>query len=189
MSRAAVVALLGITLAGSVLAHAVSAQHAHGTSGGPSPALPGQDAFGAIAEVVRVLEADPSTDWSRVDLERLRQHLIDMNAVVLSSAVTQRPVPGGLAMEVTGTGRTEGAIRRMVVPHGAELDRLPDWAATTDVVAGGVRLVVVARRADDARAVARIRALGFAGLLTVGAHHQPHHLAMARGGAPGPHRP
>jgi len=49
------------------------------------PSLPGQDAFGAIAEVVRFLEADPETDWSAVDLERLRQHLIDMNEVVLRS--------------------------------------------------------------------------------------------------------
>ena len=48
---------------------------------------PGQDAFGAIAEVVRTLEADPGTDWSKVDLERLRQHLIDMNEVVLRAAV------------------------------------------------------------------------------------------------------
>jgi hypothetical protein len=43
------------------------------------PTFPGQDAFGAIAEVVQLLDADPQTDWSRVDLERLRQHLIDMN--------------------------------------------------------------------------------------------------------------
>ena len=50
-----------------------------------APAMPGQDAFGAIAEVVRLLDADPETDWSKVDLERLRQHLIDMNEVVLRS--------------------------------------------------------------------------------------------------------
>jgi hypothetical protein len=29
--------------------------------------------------------------------------------------------------------------------------------------------------------VARIRGLGFIGLLVQGAHHQPHHLAMAKG--------
>jgi hypothetical protein len=47
------------------------------------PRMPGQDAFGAMAEVVRILEADAATDWSKVDMERLRQHLIDMNEVVL----------------------------------------------------------------------------------------------------------
>jgi hypothetical protein len=43
------------------------------------PTMPGQDSFGAIQEIVRILEADPNTDWSKVDLEALRQHLIDMN--------------------------------------------------------------------------------------------------------------
>ncbi|MGH7392227.1 MAG: hypothetical protein ACREM3_22630, partial [Candidatus Rokuibacteriota bacterium] len=134
MRRAAVAIVLGITLAWMVLAHTVLAQHGpasgprpprdhgsmpshdpdrhaqhmqamHGKAGGGVPALPGQDAFGAIAEVVEILEADPNTDWSKVDLERLRQHLIDMNEVMLRSAVTQAPVPGGLGMDVTGTGR------------------------------------------------------------------------------------
>ena len=47
------------------------------------PMLPGQDAFGAIQEIVHILDADPKTDWSKVDLEALRQHLIDMNEVTL----------------------------------------------------------------------------------------------------------
>ena len=148
-----------------------------------TPAMPGQDAFGALAEVVRLLDADPQTDWSKVDLERLRQHLIDMNEVVLRSEVKPTPVPGGLAMEVTGPGRTERAIRAMVVPHAAELDRMAAWSARTEPIAGGVRLIVVAKKPDDARALARIRGLGFAGLITEGAHHQPHHLAMAKGEA------
>ena len=52
-----------------------------------TPAMPGQDAFGAIAEVVQMLDADPSTDWSKVDLERLRQHLIDMDEVTMRSMI------------------------------------------------------------------------------------------------------
>jgi len=146
-----------------------------------TPAMPGQDAFGAIAEVVQMLDADPSTDWSKVDLERLRQHLIDMNKVVLRSQVKQSEVPGGLVMDVTGTGRTEQAIRAMVVPHATELDRMPALTAKTELVPGGVRLTVTAKAPDDAKAVARLRGLGFIGLLTAGAHHGPHHLAMAKG--------
>jgi hypothetical protein len=208
MWRPAVAIVLGVALAGAV-AHTVLAQnppapgpsqqhdrgsmhspdmHAQhmqamrGTAGG-APTLPGQDAFSAIAEVVKILDADPNTDWSKVDLERLRQHLIDMNDVVLRSAVTQTLVPGGLAMEITGTGRTEQAIRAMVVPHAVELDRMPERSARTEPITGGVRLVVVTKKPDDMRAVARIRGLGFAGLITEGAHHQPHHLAMAKGEA------
>jgi hypothetical protein len=147
------------------------------------PTMPGQDAFGAIAEIVRILEADPATDWGKVDLERLRQHLIDMNEVMLRAAVKAAPVPGGLAMDITGTGRTEQAIRAMVVPHAVELDRMTEWSARTESIPGGVRLTVVAKKADDPALVARIRGLGFAGLITEGAHHQPHHLAMAKGEA------
>ena len=86
-------------------------------------------------------------------------------------------------MEITGSGRTEQAIRAMVVPHATELDRMPEWSARTEPIAGGVRLVVIARTPDNARAVARIRGLGFAGLLTEGAHHRSHHLALAKGEA------
>src|SRR6266700_4993554 len=38
---------------------------------GNVPTLPGQDAFGAIGEIVAMLEADPKTDWSKIDLEAL----------------------------------------------------------------------------------------------------------------------
>jgi hypothetical protein len=152
---------------------------AQSPTGGPT--LPGQDAFGAIAEVVRLLEADPGTDWSRVDLERLRQHLIDMNEVVLRSDVKSSAVPGGLAMDITGAARTERAIRAMVAPHAVELDRMPEWGARTQPIAGGLRLTVTARRAEDVKTVARIRGLGFVGLLVQGGHHGPHHLAMAKG--------
>jgi hypothetical protein len=71
----------------------------------------------------------------------------------------------------------------MVVPHAAELDRMPSLAARTDVIPGGVRLTVTARPETDEKAAARIRGLGFIGLLTLGPHHGPHHLAMARGEA------
>jgi hypothetical protein len=148
---------------------------------GSSPTMPGQDAFGAVAEIVRILDADPDTDWSKVDLERLRQHLIDMNEVVLGSRVKQTPIPSGLSMDVTGTGRTARAIRAMVIPHAAELNAMEDWSAKAAPIRGGVRLIVTAKKPDDARAVARLRGLGFIGLLTAGAHHGPHHLAMARG--------
>jgi hypothetical protein len=209
MWRTAGAIALGVAVAGAALAHTVLAQNAPAPTphhdhrsmpprgadahaqhmaamrrtAGSVPALPGQDAFGAIAEIVRILDADPATDWSMVDLERLRQHLIDMNEVMLRSAIAPTAVPGGLAMEITGTGRTEQAIRALVIPHAVELDRAPQWSAKTERIAGGVRLVVVARRPDDARTVARIRGLGFAGLITEGSHHQPHHLAMAKGPA------
>lgn len=202
MLRALAVSM-GLVLAAPLGAHTADAQNApthsmpaprgqmpqgqmhDGMRHGRAPVPPGQDAFGAMAEVVRLLDADPATDWSKVDLERLRQHLIDMNEVVLRSEVKQGAVPGGIVMDVTGSGRTEQAIRAMVVPHAAELDAMPGLAAKAEPIPGGVRLTVTSRKPDDARAVARLRGLGFAGLLTLGGHHGPHHLAMARGEAIG----
>lgn len=162
------------------MSHGAMHDTSHGSATAGAPSMPGQDAFGAIAEVVRILDADPTTDWSKVDLERLRQHLIDMSEVVLRAEVKQTAVPGGLSMDVTGTGRTEQAIRAMVVPHAAELDRMPSFIAKTELIPGGVRLTVTAKT-PDAKVVARLRGLGFIGLQTVGAHHGLHHAAMARG--------
>ena len=50
---------------------------------GARPTEAGQGAFAAIQEIVAILEADPDTDWSKVDIDALRQHLVDMNAVTL----------------------------------------------------------------------------------------------------------
>lgn len=148
---------------------------------GALPTLPGQAAFGAISEVVRLLEADPKTDWSRVNIEALRQHLIDMDEVTMHAAVAQRNVPGGAEMDVTGTGRTADAIKRIVVNHARMLDQDNEYHATAQTIENGARITVTAKQAADARTVARIRGLGFAGLMTEGNHHAAHHLAIARG--------
>lgn len=145
------------------------------------PTLAGQDAYGAIAEIVRLLEADPATDWSRVNLERLRIHLIAMNEVTLNASVAQSPVTAGLQMDVTGSGRTLDAIRSMVRSHSAALNRMQLWRAQLDELPNGARLTLVAVDSTDQRLIARIRGLGFIGLLTVDDHHAPHHLALARG--------
>lgn len=172
-------------------AASVSAQahvHTPGMQHSEQPAAttrPGQDAYAALAEVVRILEADPSTDWSRVDLEGLRQHLVDMNDVTLRARVVQAAVPGGARMDITGEGRTAEAIRRMVGAHAGQLEAAPEFRARVEEIPGGVRLVVTAERAGDAGVEAKIRGLGFIGLLTYGDHHGPHHLAMARGGQGG----
>ena len=148
---------------------------------GARPRLPGQDAYAAIAEIVALLEADSATDWSRVDLEGLRQHLIDMNDVTLRASVAQRAVPGGLEMSATGDGRTTAAIRRMVHAHAAELAASPLYFAGAEDIAHGTRLTVTARVSSNDRLVARIRGLGFIGLMTSESHHDAHHIMMARG--------
>ena len=93
------------------------------TSDTTTPTMPGQDAFGAIQEIVRILEADPKTDWSKVNVEALRQHLIDMSEVTLKADAVTKPIEGGIEVTVTGTGRTVEAIQRMVPAQAHQVDK------------------------------------------------------------------
>jgi hypothetical protein len=80
---------------------------ARGSAAG-EPTLPGQDAFGTISEIVRLLDADPRTDWNKVDLERLRQHLIDMNEVVLRTEVILSEPRENAGLRFACVGAPEG---------------------------------------------------------------------------------
>jgi hypothetical protein len=140
--------------------------------------MPGQDAFGAIQEIVRILEADPKTDWSKVNLEALRHHLIDMNEVTLKADAASKQIDGGLEIAVTGNGPTLGAIQRMIPAHAQEINGRNGWSAKAAMVPNGVLLTVTS---TDPKEVQHIRGLGFIGILVSGTHHQPHHLMVAKG--------
>ena len=103
--------------------------------------MPGQDAFGTIAEIVQMLQADPATDWSKVNIRRLREHLIDMNEVTLRAAASERMLDNGIEIAVTGEGRTLAAIKRMVPAHVHELAEI-GWNAKTEDLPNGVKLTV-----------------------------------------------
>lgn len=147
----------------------------------PAPTAPGQAAFGAIQEIVEILEADPDTDWTRVDIEALRRHLVDMNNVTLNARAAATPTDRGATFAVTGTGETVGSIRRMVEAHAATMNGLGGWTYAAEEIPGGATLSVAV---DNPADIAKVRALGFIGVMTHGAHHQAHHLMIARGMAP-----
>src|SRR3954452_12605207 len=69
-----------------------------------APGQPGHAACGTVQEIVGLLEADPNTDWSRVNLAALREHLIDMDEVTLRATAKEEPIDGGLKVEVSGSG-------------------------------------------------------------------------------------
>ncbi len=142
-----------------------------------APTMPGQDAFGAIQEIVQILQSDPKTDWSKVNIEALRQHLIDMNEVTLNAATAQRDLDNGIEITVTGEGRTLEAIKRMLPAHVSELREI-GWNAKSDELPNGVKLAVMA---SEAQPLTKLKALGFMGIMVQGSHHQPHHLMMAMG--------
>jgi hypothetical protein len=141
------------------------------------PTMPGQDAFGTIQEVVQILEADPTTDWSRVNIAVLREHLIDMNEVTLHAIGSESALDNGVVIAVTGEGRTLEAIKRMIPAHVGELVKL-GWNAKSEDLPTGVKLTVTT---GDPKQVTKLKALGFMGIMVQGGHHQPHHLMMAKG--------
>jgi hypothetical protein len=141
------------------------------------PVMPGQEAFGTIQEIVRILEADPATDWSKVNISALREHLIDMDQVTMRAAATERTLEDGVEIAVTGEGRTLDAIKRMIPAHVHELRQL-GWSGKTEDLSNGVKLTVTS---TDAKQVTKLRALGFMGIMVQGAHHQQHHLMIAKG--------
>jgi hypothetical protein len=95
------------------------------------PTMPGQEAFGTIQEIVQILEADPKTDWSKVDLEALRQHLIDMNEVTLKAEAAPK-----LAVMAPVTSRQIGAFIPLVVAASYAVVGL--WQGLRFIVAGAV---------------------------------------------------
>jgi len=171
----------GAVLVGSTLSKAENsgrmshAQHMRGDRA-VVPTKHGQEAFGTIQEIVRILEADPATDWSKVDISALREHLIDMD-VTMRAAARERVLDTGVEIAVTGEGRTLDAIRRMLPAHARELGGI-GWNARTETLPNGIKLVVTSK---DRKQVTKLKALGFIGIMVQGAHHQVHHLMMARG--------
>ncbi len=149
----------------------------YGPQAAGMPTAPGQAAFGAAQEIVRMLLADPMTNWSRVDIDALRQHLIDMNEVVMRAEAHKQPLDDGLLIDVTGSGRTLEAIRRMIPAHAQDINGLFGWTVTAQEIPEGEALKVTTTNQAD---VQKIRGLGFLGILTLGTH-QLHHLEMAKG--------
>jgi len=95
----------------------------------------------------------------------------------MRAAANEQALANGVAITVTGEGRTLDAITRMVPAHTHELAAL-GWQAKTEDLPNGVKLIVTT---DNPRQLAKLKALGFMGIMVQGAHHQIHHLMMARG--------
>jgi hypothetical protein len=123
----------------------------HGIEGRvSSPTQPGQGAFGAIQEIIQILRADPLADWSKVDLDALRQHLIDMDEVTLHADAEVRRIDGGIQVAVTGRGRTLDAVRRMLSRDATHLTGNDGWTVRATELPNGV--VLIATAADPKQA-------------------------------------
>lgn len=164
-----------------IIATPAMSQHSHSDHSNMTDAAtafsatePGQAGFAAIAEIVEILRSDPATDWSRVDIEALRQHLIDMHLVTLYAQVAVEPNAHGATFSVTGEARVGEAIQAMLPSHAPFLASETGWTVNATKISTGVSMQVLGE-------TDQILGLGFIGLLTIGAHHQEHHLLTARG--------
>lgn len=181
-----------LILAGSVLAAVVAGfAFANSSSGSgdnhheemthelkTAPAEPGQGGFAAIAEIVAILENDPDTKWESVNIEALREHLVDMDELTLNAIVSTTKRDGEIQFEIKGQGRALRAIQSMVPAHAKQLIADLNWNTSTSEIEGGIVLTV---SSNDEIQLQKLTALGFFGIMATGAHHQQHHLQMAKG--------
>lgn len=142
------------------------------------PTEPGQGAFAAIAEIVALLTKDPTTDWSKVNINLLREHLVDMDELTLRAKATTKVLDGKVEFTITGKGRTLVAIQRMVPAHSGVLTKTTAWKVDSKLTKTGAIMTV---SSSNPKTLEMIKALGFFGVMATGAHHQAHHLAMAKG--------
>jgi hypothetical protein len=188
-NRRRTVSLLALVVTAAVPAVAV-AQHDHHhppSSSHPAAATPdqptetGQGAFAALAEIVSLLERDPDTNWEKVDIGALRDHLVDMERLTVDAEVTETAIEGGLEILVGGPPAAVEAARRMVPAHAAMVAGGRGWKVQTEDRGPTLRVLWTT---GDPVEVARVRGLGFFGLMASGNHHQPHHLMIASGRNP-----
>ena len=135
---------------------------------------PGQGALAALTEVVARLRADQSTDWSRVSLATLRDHLVDMERLVIDTEVIEKPTSNGLSIRI---GPENAAALRMVPAHAPVLASETGWSSLIEPQDDG-GLIWTVLSDDDA---GQVRALGFFGLMALGNHHRAHHWDLVTG--------
>ncbi|WP_298861685.1 hypothetical protein [uncultured Sulfitobacter sp.] len=158
--------------------HAGHTGHGSTQSGSTLPTERGDATFAAIAEIVQILGQDPETDWSRVDIDALRTHLVDMSVLTSSATVLTDVTPNGIEMQVSRSGRAGEAASRMVPAHGTVLAAETGWTSEVHLSDEAITWTVTAQTEAQAQ---QIKALGFFGLMATGDHHRAHHIALAKG--------
>lgn len=140
----------------------------------------GNDIFGTIQEVVHELEANSDTDWSQVNLEALRQHLLDMKAFTEEVEVLRKsPLEKGIEITVRPQSkRAVQAMKKLLSMHPDMIQQEKGWKM--DAQQDGNNWIITCTT-DEETEVEKIRALGYIGLLVEGAHHQLHHWMIATG--------
>ncbi len=143
----------------------------------------GNAIFGTIQETIKMLDADPNTDWTKVDLEGLRQHLVDMeNFTSGVDVLSQKKIEKGA--EIVIRAKSEEAhhsLERALKAHPSMMESETGWTMGVKQNKERFTLTIETQKPDE---VARLRALGYIGVMALGDHHQVHHWMMASGSNP-----
>ena len=81
---------------------------------------------------------------------------------------------------VTGDAGVEPSIRRIALAHVEIMGGINGWEYAAWKIEGGAVVTVIVPPKDKAK----IKALGFFGMMVSGSHHQTHHWMMASGQNP-----
>jgi len=140
----------------------------------------GNAVFGTIQEAINQLDADPNTNWEKVDLEGLRQHLIDMeNFSVYVDVLSQEKIEKGAKIVIKAQNTVaQASLTRAMSAHPGMLKSETNWSMTATPDGDKYVLTITTEKPEE---VARLRALGYIGVMALGDHHQVHHWSMASG--------
>ena len=143
----------------------------------------GNDAFGSIQEVIKKLNDDPNTDWSKVNIEALRAHLSDMQDMTLNiKIISQKNIPNGVEVTIKATTpRAYGALKRVFKAHPKQLKKETGWDMKVEEKDKNFTMRILTSKKNE---IDKIRGLGYIGIMAYGAHHQPHHWMMANSKKP-----
>jgi len=142
----------------------------------------GTDPFATLQEVISALEANSDTNWDKVNIEALRVHLVEMQDMTINVDVKQQHIDNGFQAVVTPTtNRAVKSLTRVLSGHPMQMKVETGWDMQVQNNNGVFTLTVTTKKAHD---IAKIRGLGYIGVMAYGNHHQPHHWAMASGENP-----
>jgi hypothetical protein len=142
----------------------------------------GTDPFATMQEAIAALEANPETNWEKVNIEALRLHLVEMQDMTINVEVTQQSINNGFIAVVTPTTpRAVKSLKKVLSGHPIQMKAETGWDMQVSNNNGVFTLTVTTKKLKD---VAKIRGLGYIGVMAYGNHHQPHHWAMASGDNP-----
>lgn len=95
----------------------------------------------------------------------------------MDALATETDLTDGISAIATGDADTIATLRRMVPAHAAQLARDDRWTVAVTETNEGIELRVTS---DIPAIVAKIKGLGFFGLMASLDHHREHHFMMAQ---------